>query len=105
MNNLKNFITGITEISERSWVILQACLTEIDFKKNEPLLKEGQICHSIYFVSSGYCKSFHNIDGREINTAFYFENEFATNIRSLTTSSKSQYTIKACEKMKVITQI
>lgn len=102
MENLKKYITTITDFSEQSWKDLSHCLTEIEFEKNEPLLKEGQICNSIYFISAGLCKSFYNLDGKEINTAFYFENEFATNIKSLTTSTKSAYTIKACEKIKAI---
>lgn len=102
MNNLKRYIESITEFSEQSWMILCNCLSELEFKKNEPLLKEGQICNSIYFISSGGCKSCHNLDGKEINTAFYFENDFATNIKSLRTSSKSEYTIKAHEKTKAV---
>lgn len=102
MNNLKRYIESITEISEQSWTVLFNCLSEIQFKKNEPLLKEGQVCNSIFFISSGICKSCYNLDGKEINTAFYFENEFATNIKSLRTSSRSAYTIKAHEKARVV---
>jgi CRP-like cAMP-binding protein len=98
MNNLKRYIESITEFSEQSWMALSDCISEIQFKKNEHLLKEGKICNAIYFISSGVCKSCYNLDGKEINTAFYFENDFATNIRSLRTSSKSEYSIKAHEK-------
>lgn len=102
MEILKEYINTISDFSEHSWTHLYDCLTEVEFERNEPLLKEEQICNSIFFISSGLCKSFYNLDGKEINTAFYFENDFATNIKSLTTSSKSQYTIKACEKTKAV---
>ena len=102
MNNLKRYIESITEFSEQSWVVLSNCLSEKSFKKNEPLLKEGQVCNSIYFISAGGCKSCYNLDGKEINTAFYFEYDFATNIKSLRTSSKSEYSIKAHEKTNVV---
>ncbi len=102
MNNLKRYIESITEFSEQSWMALSDCASEIQFKKNEHLLKEGKICNSIYFISSGVCKSCYNLDGKEINTAFYFENDFATNIRSLRTSLKSEYSIKAHEKTKAV---
>ena len=65
-------------------------------------MKEGQICNPIFFICSGFCKAYYNLDGKEINIAFYFENEFATNMKSLTTSSNSGYAIKACEKMVVV---
>lgn len=102
MNNLKKYIESITDFSDESWMILSGCLSELQVRKNELLLKEGQVCHSIYFISSGACKACHNMDGKEINTAFYFENDFATNIRSLRTSSKSEYTIKAHEKTRAV---
>ena len=102
MKNFKNYISSITEFSEHSWFILSACLEELQYKKNEPLLKEGQVCNYIYFISAGFCKSCYNLDGKEVNTAFFFENEFATNVKSLRTSSKSSYTIKACEKTDVV---
>jgi CRP-like cAMP-binding protein len=102
MNNLKSYIESITEFSEESWSILSNCLTEMDFKKNETLLKEGQVCKSIFYITAGICKSYYNLEGKEINTAFYFENDFATNINSLRTDSRSAYNIKACEKTKAI---
>lgn len=102
MENLKKYITTLTDFSEQSWTDFSNCLTEVKIERNELLLQEGQICSSIFFISSGLCKSFYNLDGKEINTAFYFENNFATNIKSLTTSTKSEYIIKACEKTKAI---
>jgi len=102
MDNLKKYIGSITDFSEQSWAILRNCLTEIEFARNELLLEEGKICNSIFYISSGLCKSYYNPDGRDVNTGFYFENDFATNITSLTTSTKSEYAIKACEKTKTV---
>ena len=97
MNNFQTYISTIIDLSADSRKILNNCITETRFRKNELLLKEGQICNTIFFIHSGLCKSYYNQDGKEINTDFYFENDFATNIKSLTTSSKSAYEIKACE--------
>ena len=102
MNNLKRYIETVTEFSDQSWIALSGCLTEMQFKKNELLLKEGNICNSIYFISAGACKACYNQEGKEINTAFYFENDFATNIKSLRASLKSEYSIKAHEKTSVV---
>ncbi|MEO6838645.1 MAG: Crp/Fnr family transcriptional regulator [Ginsengibacter sp.] len=102
MENLKKYILSITEFSEQSWANLLDCATEIGFEKGEKLLNEDKISTSIFFVSSGFCKSVYNKDGKEINTEFYFENDFATNIKSLTTFSKSECSIVAGEKTKVV---
>jgi CRP-like cAMP-binding protein len=99
MNNLKKYIATITDFSEQSWMVLLDCMTEMQFQRNEQLLKEGQICDSIFFISSGLCKTCYNQEGKEINTEFYFENEFATNMKSMVTGAASDCIIKACEKI------
>lgn len=102
VNNLRKYIESITDLSEESWSIMLNCVVKKEFKKNELLLKEGEICKSIFFINSGICKACFNQEGKEINTAFYFENDFATNIKSLRTSSKSEYSIKACERISAV---
>lgn len=102
MNNLKKYIHTLTGFSEYSWTVLLGSMTERVISKNEVLLKEGEVCQSIFFISSGLCKSVHWKDGKEINTDFFFENDFATNIKSLTTAERSVYSIVACEKTTVV---
>lgn len=102
MDLLRTYIRTITAFSEESWEVLLPCLTAMECKRHDFLLKEGQVCQAVYFVCKGLCKSFYNIDGKEINTAFYFENEFATNVTSLTTATPSEYAIKTIEKMTVV---
>ena len=62
MENLKKYIQNFTNLSEKSWIILNDCLTELQVKKGTYLLKENEVCNSVYFISSGYCKSFYNKD-------------------------------------------
>ncbi len=102
MERLKTFINTITTLDEQSWAALLGCATAIDLPKKGYLLQEGEVCKAVYFVSAGLCRAIHNRDGREINTAFYFENDFATNLKSLSTGAVSDYAIQACERSKVI---
>lgn len=65
-------------------------------------MKEGEICQAIYFISEGYSKAFHIVDGEEKNTNFYLEHDFATNIHSLTQHVPSTYFIQACEPLSAV---
>lgn len=76
-------------------------MTERTFKKNELLLKEGQICKSIFYIDKGYCKSYYQIEGVVKNTGFFFENGIATNIKSFGNGWKSEFNIIACELLTV----
>jgi CRP-like cAMP-binding protein len=102
MNNLLKYIRSLTNFSDRSWELLQPALTKSEFKKNEFLLKQGQVCNSLFYIDKGYCKSYYDIDGVVKNTGFFFENEIATNINSFGSGEKSEFNIVACEPLSTI---
>jgi CRP-like cAMP-binding protein len=102
MNNLLKYIHSLTTFSDKSWELLQPALTKQEFKKNEFLLKQGEICNSLFYIDNGYCKSYYEIDGVVKNTGFFFENEIATNISSFGGGQKSEFNIIACEPLTAI---
>jgi CRP-like cAMP-binding protein len=102
VNNLLKYIRSLTNFSDKSWELLQPALTKQEFKKNEFLLKKGQICNSLFYIEKGYCKSYYEVEGASKNTGFFFENEIATNINSFGSGTKSEYNIIACEQLSTI---
>jgi CRP-like cAMP-binding protein len=102
MENLLNHIRSLTNFSDTSWELLQPALTKKEFKKNELLLKQGEVCNSLFYIDKGYCKSYYEIDGTLKNTGFFFENDIATNISSFGSGQESKFNIVACEAMKLI---
>lgn len=102
MNSLRNYINTVTDFSDESWQVLQSFITPMHLKRNECLLREGEVCNAVYFIVKGFCKASHWVDGKEINTAFFKEHDFVTNIKSLRQQVPSGYDIKACEVMDVI---
>ncbi|MFT4153493.1 Crp/Fnr family transcriptional regulator [Parafilimonas sp.] len=102
MNNLLKYIRSLTNFSDESWDLLQPALTKRAFRKNEFLLKQGQICNSLFYIINGYCKSYYEIDGIVKNTGFFFENEIATNMNSFGSGRKSEFNIVACEPLTAI---
>lgn len=99
MNNLLKYIRSLTDFSDESWALLQPALTVQKFSKNEFLLKEGQVCNSLFYIDKGYCKSYYEVDGIIKNTGFFFENEIATNIHSFGSGKQSEFNIIACEQL------
>ncbi len=102
MNPLLEYIQHITPFSEQSWQRLQPVITPRSFRKNDFLLEVGTISSCIYFIEGGYCRSFYTRNGNEINTGFYFENNFVTNTKSLIKNLPSEYAIQACEPLSTI---
>lgn len=102
MDNLLKYIHTLTEFSDESWELLKPALTKLEYKKNEILLKEGQVCNALFYIDKGYCKSYYEVEGVVKNTGFFFENEIATNINSFGSGQKSEYNIIACEPLTAI---
>lgn len=102
MEPLLKYIHSITKFSAESWALLQPALSKKQYKKNEFLLKEGAVCNSLFFIEEGFCRSYYELDGIQKNTAFYLENDIATNIRSFGSGQKSEVNIIACEPLTAI---
>ena len=99
---LQSYLKTITGLSEKSWLLLGPALTLAEFKKGDFLLNAGDTCRAIFFISKGYCRSFYDKDGKDINTMFYFEKDFAVNIKSLSANMASAYAIQACETLSAV---
>jgi CRP-like cAMP-binding protein len=102
MDNLLTYIYSLTPFSEKGWDILSPALTTMQFPKDQYLLHAGEVCDALFFVSKGYCRAFYDKDGQDINTAFFFENDIATNINSFAKGEKSEFSIQACEALTVV---
>lgn len=102
MENLLEYFRSLTEFSDESWNRIQPALSKKRFKKNEFLLKEGQVCKSLFYIEKGSCKCSFEMDGVTKNTAFFFENEIATNVKSFGSGLPSEFNIIAVEPMTAI---
>ncbi|MFK7937004.1 MAG: Crp/Fnr family transcriptional regulator [Saprospiraceae bacterium] len=69
----------------------------ISIKKNDYLIREGQICRYLYFVQSGSLRNFYLKNGREINIWFFFANDFMTVFDSLYRQTPAEENLQALE--------
>lgn len=101
-----NFITHIrqfVELDENSIEVLLRHVQHITLKKKEFLLKEGQICRSVYFVEKGCLRMFF-IDNKitEQITQFALEHWWISDFMSFTNHKPSEYFIQTVEKSEII---
>ena len=70
----------------------------LKMKKNSILICENEVQNTIAFICSGLVRSyFVNEAGKEINNAFFSENEFVTDYLSFITRQKTKYTFECME--------
>ncbi|MGV6860414.1 MAG: Crp/Fnr family transcriptional regulator [Putridiphycobacter sp.] len=97
MEKVKAYLRQIVEISDEDWHIFSSKLKLQLVKKNEFLLKSGDIENQLSFISKGSCRYFLDRLDREITFGFSFSDEFVTGYDSLITSSPAQYNIQTLE--------
>ena len=67
-------------------------------------IKEGEISHEMAFVSKGVLRMFYNSpEGKEINTRFFFENDFVVAYQSFLLQKPGRYFIQALDDCELIT--
>ena len=92
---LKTDLDKTGKFSQSDFEQLEKYLVLRHLKKNEILLDQGQICQSVYFISSGSAYQFRYEDIHEKVTDLHLQKEWCLNYSSLISQAPSQNIIKA----------
>ncbi|MBF4519510.1 Crp/Fnr family transcriptional regulator [Flavobacterium sp. ANB] len=99
LQHIEKFIT--LEPSEID--TLESCLNLSNIKKKEHVLKEGQVCNTIYFITKGCMRQYIiNSKGSEQTLQFAIENWWITDQLSYHNHIPSHFYIQAVENTEVI---
>ncbi|MDR0430450.1 MAG: Crp/Fnr family transcriptional regulator [Tannerellaceae bacterium] len=101
MNTNKSVVQRLTKIvsplSDNAIDKLTSILVRIELKKNETLLREGEISDQMYFVQSGLIRQFYYKNGRDLTEHFACENNIFINIESYLLQEPTKLLIEALE--------
>lgn len=101
---LKSYFQDRTPIDEKKIEALSPYFKEKTVKKNEFLLREGEVCRFNYFVLSGCLRLYSvNNEGLENTRYIAFEGRFGTSFTSLFTGDPSTEYIQSLEKSTLLT--
>lgn len=100
--NLIRHIRRFVELSEKESLLLGNYLKFYPLKKKEYLLKEGQVCRSMYFVEKGCLRMFfHTTKTTEQITQFALDGWWISDYFSFMDQKPSEYAIQAVEKSEI----
>jgi CRP-like cAMP-binding protein len=94
-------IHEICELNEDEMRILFSSIEKRHVPKGVVLLSTGQICREIYWVETGYLRTWYDKDDSFINLTFTLEGEFAANLKSSKRRSPSKVNIESGEESNV----
>jgi CRP-like cAMP-binding protein len=98
----QNILASIGQFSPFDLELFENYTTQNCFNKNDVILKEGEVCHSLYFVQSGSFFQFQLKDIDEVIIDLHLEGEWMFNHQSLAEQKPSKTTIKAFGRSEVI---
>jgi CRP-like cAMP-binding protein len=82
MNTLFDLIRQYHPITSASRKSIAENMKKLEVPKNSLLVREGLVCHQLYFLEKGCLRGFYNLDGKEVTHWFGFENNFVTSFYS-----------------------
>ncbi|WP_419802265.1 Crp/Fnr family transcriptional regulator [Mucilaginibacter sp.] len=90
-------INQIAPLSQMLEDFIVSSLKEEKFCKHDLLLKEGQVARRIYFIQTGFCRSYYLQDGKEYTTWFMGEADIMISVYSFFTQQPSAEFIEVLE--------
>ncbi len=97
MEDLIRFINQYTRLDQNTEQALRELVESESCRKNEYLLREGQVCRKVWFILAGSVRKYYLHEGKEITTWIHFENEMFTSLSSYFQQKPSGEYLQACE--------
>ncbi|MFO7940176.1 MAG: Crp/Fnr family transcriptional regulator [Bacteroidales bacterium] len=101
----KHVVEKEINVTPELWAQVEAFGTPKHLKKNEYLLKAGEVCQHGYFINKGsLVQTFLNQNGKEVVQGFYIDDVYAflSSVTSYFSEKESDCQIKALEECELI---
>lgn len=90
-------LNAIAPISKEFNDYLIGVMETEDYKKGNFLLREGSVCHKVWWLRRGLVRFFYRFNNQEVSHSFIAENNMILAVRSLYDQERSKQAIQAIE--------
>lgn len=101
-NRLINYFLKITNLTADETKVLAESMVIKNFNKNEYLVKEGQFTNDTYFILDGCVRQYKTLDGNDITTNFYTEEQWIISLENFERKTASKYNLVCVEATTVV---
>lgn len=101
-NRLINYFLKITNLTADETKVLAESMVVKNFNKNDYLAKEGQFTNDTYFILNGCVRQFKILDGNDITTNFYTEEQWIISLETYEKKVASEYNLVCMEDTTVV---
>lgn len=97
MIEVKQYLSTFLPLSKEEWELFKGLMVPHDLKKGDFLLKEGEVCDKLFFLTEGLIRKYENVRKKEITLHFYAEKQFVSVYDSFLQQSPSLSYLQALE--------
>lgn len=101
-NRLINYFLKITNLTADETKVLTESMVIKNFNKYDYLVKEGQFTNDTYFILDGCVRKFNSLDGNDITTDFYTEEQWIISLENFEGKTVSKYNLVCMEDTTVV---
>ncbi len=102
MESYKQYLIETLGMSDADAGLFLSGFDLVEYSKGDFLLKEGGKCNIIRIILKGCARGFVVVDGKEITTNFYFENDHTYDYVNYLLNQNAQINIQALDSIKAI---
>lgn len=99
---LINYFLKLTNLTTDEIRVLTESMVVKKINKNEYLVKEGQFTNDTYFVLEGCIRQYQILDGNDITTNFYTEEQWIISLDGFEDKTASKYNLVCMEDTAVV---
>ena len=92
----------LPQLTNDEWNTIENCLTLKHLKKGEHLVKQGEICNHVSFINKGLIRFYMVVDGKEIPTGFFMQNQYGSAYESFLTRQPSNENIDVLQDVELL---
>lgn len=71
LETLRIYFNKFLKLDDTEWEDFKSCLTSMNIRNQEQILKQGEHCNFIAFIQEGTFRFYYDKDGEEKITAFF----------------------------------
>ncbi|MBT2623337.1 MULTISPECIES: Crp/Fnr family transcriptional regulator [Chryseobacterium] len=97
-----DILQSLFPLSDSEKQTLISGIKALNLKSGDSIIKENTTANDLFFLQKGLVRSFYFKDYKEINTEFFFENNFLTALTSFLTGEKTKLNFHCIEDCEII---
>ena len=102
LQQFRAFIKTAAFLTEQDCAFFEPHFKLHTIKAKELFTTPGKVCREIGFINKGAFRTYYIVGGKEINTCFFFENDFVVDYDSFLDEKPGKYYIEALEDAEIL---